>query len=342
MTRRIGFFTRLLDEVSPAERYRLAAEQIIHAERLGYQSAWVAQHHFHRDEGGLPSPFVFLAHVAAQTRTIRLGTAVICLTMEDPLRVAEDAVVLDLLSAGRLELGIGSGGTPQSYAAFGERFEDRHASYARKLGALRDAWAGAELGEGNHLYPSAPDLRTRNWQATFSVRGAELAGRDGDGLMLSRTQPRPAGQPDLPLDEIQLPIIEAYLNALPAGVAPRILASRSVFVGDDRGQALAFAETGLRRIEQRFKAAGHEVADSTLSALIRAFDTHVGTAGDVTASLAADRTLAHVTDLAVQVHSVDPPHAFILRSLELFATEVAPALGFGPDAAPRHRAAAAF
>ena len=62
--RRLGFFTRLLDQADAAERYRLATAQIIHAERCGFDSAWVAQHHFHEDEGGLPAPFVFLAQDA--------------------------------------------------------------------------------------------------------------------------------------------------------------------------------------------------------------------------------------------------------------------------------------
>ncbi|VTN08786.1 Alkanal monooxygenase alpha chain [Raoultella terrigena] len=116
MTRkRLGFFTRLLDDAAPKERYRLATEQIRHAERLGFDSAWIAQHHFHEHEGGLPSPLVFLAHAAAHTERIRLGTAIITLPMEDPLRVAEDAAVLDLLADGRLEVGFGSGGTPTSF-----------------------------------------------------------------------------------------------------------------------------------------------------------------------------------------------------------------------------------
>ncbi|NAS63097.1 putative FMN-dependent luciferase-like monooxygenase, partial [Pseudomonas syringae pv. actinidiae] len=115
----------MLDDVPAGQRYRLAAEQIIKAEQLGFDSAWVAQHHFHADEGGLPSPLVFLAQVAAQTRRIRLGTGVITLPMEQPLRVAEDTAVLDLLSNGRLEVGIGSGGTPSSFTAFGHSSEQR-------------------------------------------------------------------------------------------------------------------------------------------------------------------------------------------------------------------------
>src|SRR5690242_12215332 len=85
--RRLGFFTRLLDQAEPAERYRLALEQIIHAERCGYDVAWVAQHHFHAEEGGLPSPFVFLAQAAARTSRIRLGTGIVTLPLEMPIRV---------------------------------------------------------------------------------------------------------------------------------------------------------------------------------------------------------------------------------------------------------------
>ncbi len=91
-TLRLGFFTRVLDQAAPPERYRLGLEQIVHADRLGFDTAWVAQHHFHEDEGGLPAPLVFLAHAAARTSRIRLGTGIITLPLEMPLRVAEDAV----------------------------------------------------------------------------------------------------------------------------------------------------------------------------------------------------------------------------------------------------------
>ena len=109
VAKKFGFFSRILDDVSPADRYRLATEQIVLAERLGLESAWVAQHHFHAGEGGLPSPFVFLASAAAATSRIRLGTGIVTLPLELPIRVAEDAAVCDLLSGGRLEAGGGAG-----------------------------------------------------------------------------------------------------------------------------------------------------------------------------------------------------------------------------------------
>jgi putative FMN-dependent luciferase-like monooxygenase len=337
--KRLGFFTRLLDQTTAAERYRFATEQIVHAERNGFDSAWVAQHHFHEDEGGLPSPFPFLAYVAAQTSRIRLGTGVITLPMEDAIRVAEDAVVVDLLCGGRLEIGLGAGSTPASFEAFGITADQRHAAYQARRKTLLDAWAGRPLGhQENRLYPAAPHLVDRVWLASFSVFGGVQAGEAGDGLMLSRTQPRPQDQPDARLDEIQNPIVDAYLAALPEGRAPRIVASRSLFVADDRAEALRLAEAGLSRVAQRFASQGHRIGDGSLKDIIKALDVHVGTADDVIETLRADTALARATDIVFQVHSVDPPHPLILRSIELTAAHVAPALGWvnqHPHAKPR-------
>ena len=328
-SKRLGFFTRLLDEAPAGERYRLAAEQILRAEAAGFDAAWVAQHHFHEDEGGLPAPLVFLAHVAALTRRIRLGTGVITLPMELALRVAEDTAVLDLLAGGRLEIGLGSGGTPSSFPPFGLQSADRGQAFAANLRILRGAWRGETIGDSdNRLYPAAPQLAGRVWQATFSVDGGARAGADGDGLMLSRTQPRPEHSPDLPLDEIQNPIIDAYLDALPAGVAPRILGSRTVFAADDGDEARQLAEKGLRRQADNARVNGQRLSGDRLDDFIAAFDAHLGTPEQVIASLRQDSALARVTDLAFQVHSIDPPPAFILRSIDLIAQRVAPALGW--------------
>jgi putative FMN-dependent luciferase-like monooxygenase len=327
---RLAFFTRLLDAAPAAERYRLAAEQIAHAERLGFDAAWVAQHHFHEHEGGLPSPFVFLGHLAARTSCIRLGTGIITLPLELPVRVAEDAIVLDLISGGRLELGVGNGGNPTAFAGFGLDGERRNDLFVDNLACLRNALNGERIPGGDTLYPQQPDLIERIWQATFSATGGRRAGLAGDGLMLSRTQPRPNENPHATLAELQEPIIDAYLAALPPGRAPRIVGSRSVFVAEDRADALRLADIGLRNAVRRFIDRGHRVPGDTLADLIRAFDVHVGTPDDVIASLRADTTLARVTDLAVQVHSIDPPHPWILRSIELVAQEVAPAFGWRP------------
>jgi putative FMN-dependent luciferase-like monooxygenase len=326
--KRLGFFTRLLDDAPPAERYRLAAAQILHAEAAGLDSAWIAQHHFHEREGGLPAPFAFLGFVAAQTSRIRLGTGIVTLPLEHPVRVAEDAAVLDLLANGRFELGVGTGGNPSAFAAFGLDSAQRAEIFAGNLDIVRNALAGAPLAGGDTLYPPRPQLCERIWQATFSVSGGARAGKAGDGLLLSRTQPRSREAPHATLADIQNPIIDAYLDALPPGREPRIMASRSVFAADSREQALRLADIGLRRARKSFIAGGHSPPGDGLDDMITAFDVHVGAPNDVIASLRADSTLARVTDLVFQAHSIDPPHPFILRSIELIAETVAPALGW--------------
>jgi putative FMN-dependent luciferase-like monooxygenase len=335
--KRLGFFTRLLDQTDAAERYRLATQQIVHAERCGFDSAWIAQHHFHEGEGGLPAPFVFLSQAAVQTSRIRLGTGIVTLPLELPVRVAEDAVVTDLISGGRLEVGVGPGGNLTAFTAFGLDSNDRHTLMDRNLELLRTAWSGGALPGGGKLYPSSPTLVDRIWQATFSVVGARRAGAAGDGLMLSRTQPRPTDAPNASLADIQNPMIDAYLEALPKGRAPRILASRTVFVADDRKEAMRLAEIGLVRLRHRLAATGDLSSGDLIGDLIAAFDVHIGTPDEVIASLQADATLARATDLTVQIHSIDPPHPFILRSIELVAETVAPALGWVPSTAAGKR-----
>ena len=327
MSKRIGFFTRLLDKVPAAERYRLATRQIQHAEKLGFDSAWVAQHHFHESEGGLPSPLVFLAHVGAHTQRIRLGTGIITLPMENAVRVAEDAAVTDLLLGGRLELGLGSGGTPSSFQNFGLTFAQRGEIFAEHLTTLQDAWQGRKLGDTeNYLYPAAATLAQKIWIATFSERGAQLAGKAGHGLMLSRTQPRPVGQPHLALDALQNPIIDAYLEALPRGVAPRILASRTAFVADDSDYARKVALPGLTAQAEGYRQAGHQLRGETLDDFIAQFDAHIGDPQDVLNSLRRDSSLQRVTDISFQVHSVEPSHQDVLRSLELLSRYINPEL----------------
>jgi putative FMN-dependent luciferase-like monooxygenase len=332
---RLGFFTRLLDQADAAERYRLATAQIMHAERFGFDSAWIAQHHFHEAEGGLPAPFVFLSHVAAKTSRIRLGTGIVTLPLELPVRVAEDAVVLDLISGHRLEVGVGPGGNLTAFTAFGRDSKDRHTLMNGNLDLMRTAWSGGELPGGDKLYPASPSLVDRIWQATFTVEGARRAGLAGDGLMLSRTQPRNPETPTMTLADIQNPMIDAYLDALHAnpdnrGRAPRILASRTVFVADDKAEAMKLAEKGLMRMRHRVVATGDLSSGNLVGDIITAMDVHLGTADEVIASLQSDTTLERATDLTMQVHSIDPPHPYILRSIELFAEKVAPALGWAP------------
>ena len=105
------------------------------------------------------------------------------------------------------------------------------------------------------------------------------------------------------IDEIQAPILDAYYAALPKGRAPRVLASRSVFIADSRAEAMRWAAEGLQVARTRRGLSGGNLAEWLVEA-----NSHVGTPADVIQSLSAERTLDRVTELSVQVHSIDPPH----------------------------------
>ena len=327
---RLGFFTRVLDEAPAGERYRLALEQIRTAEVLGFDTAWVAQHHFHEQEGGLPSPFVLLGYAAAQTSRITLGTGIVTLPLEAPLRVAEDAAVLTALSGGRFELGVGSGGTPSSFPPFGHDPADRPAIFARHLAQLVAALRGDVLtSDGGRLYPAAPQLVDTMWQATFSASGAARIGSEGSGLMLSKTQRHTAGTGFAAIADTQRELVDAYLAALPAGVRPRVFGSRNLVVVDDEATAARLAERGIERSLPTLRSLGVELpAGADRRELCAFFDLHIGTPEQVVTELLEDHVLLGSTDIVFQSHAIDPPHEVLLRSLELIATEVAPALGW--------------
>lgn len=116
--------------------------------------------------------------------------------------------------------------------------------------------------------------------------------------MLSRTQPRPADRLDLTLDEIQNPIVDAYLDALPAGIAPRILASRTAFVADSDDYALRVATPGLTKQAQQHRVAGHVVKGDNVTDYRHQFDAHIGSPDTVLNSLNADSILRRATDIS--------------------------------------------
>ena len=151
-------------------------ELFVAAEELGFDSASVTQHHFDAASGRLPSPFTFLAAVAERTRRIHLGTAVVTLPLEDPVRVAEDAAVLD---AQRRPGGTrrGSGADPAVFTAFGKDLGRRREDNSAGVAALAAAFAGEPVGGTDfRLLPEAPGLGERLWQAAFSLEGARYVG----------------------------------------------------------------------------------------------------------------------------------------------------------------------
>ena len=115
----VGLFFLMQRDEAWDERavYDSALTQMLEAEGLGYESVWIAEHHFN-DYGLCPAPPVLASFLAARTTRLRLGMGVSLLPLHHPVDLAEQLAVLDVISGGRLDVGIGRGGTLQDYETF--------------------------------------------------------------------------------------------------------------------------------------------------------------------------------------------------------------------------------
>ena len=322
-TFRLGFMTHNEGAGDPRRIYAETLALFVAAEQLGFEVAWVAQHHFKDRAGRLPSPFPFLAAATQRTRRLRLGTAVVILPLEDPLRVAEDAAVVDTLSGGRLELGVGTGGDPDEFAAFGRPLATRHAQTAAGIDVLQHALRGeqltAERGGCQRLEPPAPALAERLWQGVMSETSARNVAANGLGLLLARSALGGKGT----TDEQQLPIAETYLRGLQAhGTPHRIGLSRSVYPAADKATALAALRTDVLRSVEGLVAQGQLPAGLSLAEYCARLNILYGHPDDIAAALRADRILPFATDLILQFSPAVPPLGDAIRMLELIATNV--------------------
>jgi alkanesulfonate monooxygenase SsuD/methylene tetrahydromethanopterin reductase-like flavin-dependent oxidoreductase (luciferase family) len=158
------------------EFYGSALDACAEADRLGIDSIWLTEHHFFED-GYLPQTLTFAASVAARTARIRIGTAILIPGLRTALDVAEQAAIVDLVSNGRLELGLGAGYRVPEFEAFGQDIRSRYELLEQRATEIKLLW-----DEGGFTPPpvqaSAP-----LWIGAHGPRGARLAGRLGAGLL---------------------------------------------------------------------------------------------------------------------------------------------------------------
>lgn len=124
------------DGASDQQVLRDTLEEIQLADELGFDSVWLAEHHFSK-YGILGSPLQFGMAIAERTERITIGTAVLVLPFHDPLRLAEDIAALDVMSGGRVVIGVGRGYQPKEFAGFGIPLSESRQRYAETLEVLR-------------------------------------------------------------------------------------------------------------------------------------------------------------------------------------------------------------
>jgi alkanesulfonate monooxygenase SsuD/methylene tetrahydromethanopterin reductase-like flavin-dependent oxidoreductase (luciferase family) len=193
-------------DVPHAETYETFHQIVDAAERLGFWSIWTTEHHFRSKEeyrpfGAAdytrpaeydisPDPFTLLAYSAARTKNLRLGTAVAVLPWDHPIRLVERAAMVDVLSGGRMELGIGRGSQTREGPVFGVPAEPEAAArrFYESIDVIRKAWSGDPFTHEGEFYQLPPNLaltprpiqRTAPlWLGSASDDSARWAGRNG-------------------------------------------------------------------------------------------------------------------------------------------------------------------
>ncbi|WP_131787194.1 LLM class flavin-dependent oxidoreductase [Protofrankia symbiont of Coriaria ruscifolia] len=354
---KLGFLTHVFGREEPAELLRRLVELFVAGEELGFDGGWISQHHFSPRYGRLPSPLVLLAAAAQATRRIELGTAVVVLPLENPIRVAEDAAVVDALSGGRLQLGLGTGGpSSPAFAAFGRDADARRESFTQAIGLLRDLLRGGDVPgtDGLRLQPPAPALASRLWDSTSNAAGAAAAALAGDGLLLGVG---PAGSAQRPLADMYLRAHAAAHSAATTKSddtafsaetahpgnrpAARIAVAHGVFPGPGRLTAQRDLAADIACYRPYLAHFGlPDTADD--AAVLDAMNVHHGPVDMIVESLTANPVgpgfasyfIAAVQGEAGEAASFDAT----LRRMELIATEIAPALGWRPATAEPVRA----
>lgn len=322
------------DPADAAQSLKDAIDLFRFAEELGYDTGWVRVRHL---EQFLSSPFPLFGAIAQATDRIRFGTAVLPMRYADPITIAEDAATVDLLSGGRLELGVAGGIKPSAeildgvYGTAERSFDDES---QHRIERLRAAIAGEPVAvapetgfpiapPGTELLvrPHSPGLADRVWYGPGSRATAIRTGEQGMDLLVSTLNSEDDGRS---FEETQRDQILAYKAAFDVpGRTPRAVAGRIVLPSVTPQDDELFAEY-IAWYTARFDATGRPPNGFGVFSL-----THHGSPEQVIASLKGDVALQEATGLDV-VLPANATHAMSRRILENVATSIAPALGWSP------------
>jgi alkanesulfonate monooxygenase SsuD/methylene tetrahydromethanopterin reductase-like flavin-dependent oxidoreductase (luciferase family) len=342
------FFLMQRDEAwSEQAVYDSDVRQMLAAESLGYHSVWIAEHHFN-DYGLCPAPPVLAAYLAARTTRLRLGMGVSLLPLHHPVDLAEELAVLDVVSGGRLEIGIGRGGTLQDYQTFQSERADARARVEEGIALMQQAWRGAPFDFAGRFH-SAERLHVRPRPAQRPHPPVYIAANSEDSV---RSAAR-LGLPTMssffvPLAELQQRH-EIYREVARAAgrsdveieaVERRAWGMRVVHVAPTREDALRATEPPFMSYQRkmavlRSEATGGNVPNSFDRSLLRlrSFGEYlemgwalIGTPAEVRDGLQRylDVTGYQRVLLLMALPGIDT--ALALRSMKMFVEEVWPAL----------------
>jgi alkanesulfonate monooxygenase SsuD/methylene tetrahydromethanopterin reductase-like flavin-dependent oxidoreductase (luciferase family) len=143
--------------MSAKEVYDYQIEVVELLEELGFDGVWIAEHHF-RDYGVVNNIFTMLANLAARTENLRLGTGIVVLPLHNPIHIAEEAAMVDVLSNGRLELGIGRGYQSIEFESFGLSLSEARDRFDESLNMILELWTGENVHFQGKFYGTGNEV----------------------------------------------------------------------------------------------------------------------------------------------------------------------------------------
>jgi alkanesulfonate monooxygenase SsuD/methylene tetrahydromethanopterin reductase-like flavin-dependent oxidoreductase (luciferase family) len=332
----INILTTYFPEIDPPydAYYRRILEEVELAEELGWECFMFNEHHFLGYGGMVPNPAVLLAAAAARTSKIRLGPCIAILPLRHPLQTAEDYALIDALSGGRLEFGIGSGNTELDYRVFGIDRATHRERCDEALEIILNAWSRERSSHAGDfwrfeeiaLYPRpVQQPHPPIWVAGTSVESLEWAGRRGFHVMT-------VGHPHAP--EKVGPGVEAWKKALAdQGIDPkerRCQLHVRTHVNESAERAREIATAAIVRYDEisrigRKSSLTASPAEYDWSGMLAQGRNNYGAPDECIRQIQNAARNYYFDTLTTTFNFGGIPHDEVMKSMRLFAREVMPA-----------------
>ena len=322
-----------------AESFDESFDQVMAAERLGFDTVWLAEHHFSPERAVLASPMIVASAICAKTERIRIGLAVQVLPLTNPLRVAEEAATVDHISKGRFEFGIGRSGLTRYYQGYNVQYEESRPRFLEALAIITKAWnqeqfsyAGQFNSYENVTVVPKP-LQQPHPPITVAVAGEDtfpLIGSMGHSIFVSMNTPK----------EQLINRLAAYTKSRkeagmedPGGISIRV----PVYVAETRDKAhsepeesarhaLAYAALELSQTAASAEAATrmHRMANTPYSEIL-ANRVLFGTPDEVVERLQTLQEELGINGIVMECnYGGRIPYAKVINSLRLLSEQVMP------------------
>jgi alkanesulfonate monooxygenase SsuD/methylene tetrahydromethanopterin reductase-like flavin-dependent oxidoreductase (luciferase family) len=314
--------------------YQQMFDQIVEVEKLGFDQAWVTEHHFGGYGGTLPHPPTFLSAVACKTSRIRLGVAVAVLPLHNPLQLAESYAMADVISHGRLDFGIGKGSEPIEFRKFGANRDEATKRFMESTEVIRQAWSDHAVNFHGEFYQYEDvDILPKPLQrphpriwvgATRTEETFRWAGANGFDLM---TVPFV-----MPSTDALRARVKVYRDELASAghdfVGREVLGKFHIYVSDSFERGMREAAPFMKNytdihsaVDPRRRLTEHDIGSDMARGMII-----VGDPVRCSDTIQRWHDDAGVTSFSGTFHFGGMPQELALRNMRLFAERVMPAI----------------